>query len=159
MLRHWPAWTLHARARTAVAMPFMTLRRAGHADLKRVSSTSAGRGRSGRVNRVPPSKHRPSLDCVPTVSHPSPLLFFAAAAEWRQPACMREATPHQFHVPAPVLSRSLVARPHLDLNRARPSSNLELRPATTPLRPVTALTEASPLLNVSSRISYTTSPA
>jgi len=50
-----------------------------------VSLSSAGHGRSGRVNRVSPSKHRSSLDCVPTVSRPSPVLFFAAAAETRQP--------------------------------------------------------------------------
>ena len=79
-------------------MPFMALRRAGHADLEHVLSASAGRGCSGRVYRVLPSKHRPSLDCVPTVSRPSPVLFFAGAAELCQPACLREAIPHQFHV-------------------------------------------------------------
>ena len=139
-------------------MPFMALRRVGHADLERVLSASAGRGRSGRVNCVPPCKHRLSLDCVPTLSSP-PLPCFATAAELRQPACMREAIPHQFHMPAPVLSRPLAARPHPDLNRAKPSFNLELRPATTPLRPVTALTVVSRLLNVLRRISCTTSPA
>jgi len=157
-LRYWPAWTLHARGPTTIAMPFMALRSAGHADLKRVSSASAGRGRSGCINHVPPSKHRPNLDYIPTVSRPSPVLFFAAATEPRQPACMREAIPHQFHVSAPALARPLAARPHPDLNRARPSSNLELCPTTTPLRPVTALTVVSPLLNVSSQISCTNSP-
>ena len=131
-------------------MPFMALRRVGHTDLKLVSSASAGRGRFGHINHVSPSKHRPSLDCIPTVSRPSPVLFFTAAAEPREPAYMREAIPHQFHMPAPVLSHPLAARPHLDLNRARPSSNLELHPATASLRPITALTVASPLHNVSS---------
>ena len=113
-------------------MPFMALRRVGHTDLERVSSASAGYGHSGRINRVPPSKHRPSLDCVPTISRPSPILFFVAAAELRQPAFMREAIRHQFHMPAPALSCLLAARPHPDLNHVRPSSNLELRPATAP---------------------------
>ena len=62
-------------------MPFMALTRAGHADLERVSSASAGRGSSGRVNHIPPSKHRLSLDYVPTISRPSLVLFFAAIAE------------------------------------------------------------------------------
>ena len=140
-------------------MPFMALLHAGHADLERLSSASVGRGRFGRVNRVPPIKHRLSLDCVPIVSRPSPVLFFVATAEPCQPPCMREAIPHQFHVPTPALSRPLATRPYPDFNRVRPSSNLELCPATTPLRPITALTVVSPLLNVSSRIGYTTSPA
>ena len=62
-------------------MPFMTLQHVGHADLERVSSASASRGHSGRVNRISLSKHRPSLDCVPTISRPSHILFFAVVAE------------------------------------------------------------------------------
>ena len=140
-------------------MPFMALRRVGHAILECVSSASAGHGCSGRINRVLPSNHMPSLDCIPAVSRPSPVLFFAAATELRHPTYMREAIPHQFHVLAPALSRPLAVSPHPDLNHARPSSNLELRPATMPLRPITALTVVSPLLNVSSQISCTTSLA
>ena len=58
-------------------MPFMALRRVGHADLERVLSASAGRGRSDHVNRILPSKHRSSLDYIPTVScsSPCPLLY------------------------------------------------------------------------------------
>jgi hypothetical protein len=91
----------------------------GHADLERVLSASAGHGRSGCVNHVQPSKQRLCLDYVPTVSYPSPVLFFAAAAELCQPAYMREAIPYQFHVPTPMLSHPLSTRPHLDLNHAR----------------------------------------
>ena len=140
-------------------MPFMALRHAGHANLERVSSASASHGCSDRINRVPPSKHRPSHNYVPTVSCPSPVLFFAVAAELCQLACMREAIPYQFHVPTPTLSHPLSTHPHLDLNHARSSSKFELHPATTLLRPITALTMASPILNVSSRISCTTSAA
>ena len=138
-------------------MPFMALRRVGHTDLERVSSASAGHGRSGCVNHIWPSKQRPSLDYVPTVSCPSPVLFFAVAAELCQLACMREAIPYQFHVPTPTLSHPLSTHPHLDLNHARSSSKFELHPATMLLRPITALTMASPLLNMLSQISCTTS--
>ena len=69
-------------------MPFMALRHVGHANLEHVSLASAGHGRFGHINRVLPSKHRTSLDYVPTISCPSLVLFFAATAELCQPASM-----------------------------------------------------------------------
>jgi len=70
-LRHWPAWTLHTRGQTAVAMPFMALRRAGHASRTRAHVVHSAGAWASRACRSCPAKawmSRAHLLCLVSLS-------------------------------------------------------------------------------------------